>query len=90
MASPQVGSEVVSSNEFGELTEVVADANNIIYEAEAWAAGTRGGHDVLGGADPEINFISEVLYDVTVSNWVAFFEKLYHEAGVKRTFTFTY
>ena len=43
MASPQISKEVESSSEFGYLNAVVGDATNIIYEAESWAAGTRGG-----------------------------------------------
>ena len=54
MASPQISNEVESSNEFTYLNAVVSDATNTIYEAEAWAAGTRGGVPVISEESFEV------------------------------------
>ena len=48
MAMPDITNEVFSSNEFNYLQGIVDSANNIIYESEAWAAGTRSGVPVIG------------------------------------------
>lgn len=50
MASPDISGEVVSSNEFGYLQDVVNDASTVISESEAWAVGTRSGVPVLGNS----------------------------------------
>lgn len=91
MASPSVADEIISSSEFGYLTSVVADANNIIYEAEAWASGTRGNNPVIGVTSFTPSFVSPegVITSVSVVE-ASFFDKVKHEAGVQRTFTFTY
>lgn len=91
MASPSVADEITSSSEFGLLTEVVADAQNTIYEAEAWASGTRGGNPIIETTFFTPSFVSPegVIISVSVVEAV-FFEKVKHEAGVQRNFTFTY
>ena len=91
MASPEVGSELTSSNEFGELVAVVGDAHNIMYEAEAWAAGTRGGVEVVGENSFESDYISEIISAIHV-NQSGFFGDggASHEPGTYRIFTFTY
>ena len=43
MSAPQVLSEIVSSNEFGYIEDIVSSARDTIYESEAWAKGTRAG-----------------------------------------------
>lgn len=48
MSAPQVAEQAVSSDEFGQLNAVVENATHTIYEAEAWAAGTRGGVEIYG------------------------------------------
>lgn len=91
MSSPQVAGEATSSSEFGYLNAVVEDATHIIYEAEAWAAGTRGGTAVFSN-----NELSSVI-DATVidhivlqNNGEIFKSKVGSNPGLKRIFTFTY
>lgn len=43
MAAPSIMSEVVSSPEFKELTDLVTEANSLIIESEKWARGTEHG-----------------------------------------------
>lgn len=55
MSSPNISKEVISSNEFGYISQVVSDAEVIIDESESWAVGTRKGVPVLGD-----KFVSEI------------------------------
>ena len=41
MASPDITKNVISSNEFSQILELTADADAVLDEAEAWAAGTK-------------------------------------------------
>ena len=45
MASPDVAGNATSTDEFQKLTDVVAEADDIIGEAETWTRGTN--HDIL-------------------------------------------
>ncbi len=48
MASPDVAGNATSTDEFQKLADVVADADNIIGEAETWTRGTNKGINVAG------------------------------------------
>ena len=67
MSAPSVVNEVVSSNEFGLLKDILGDADNTINEAEAWARGTRGGIDVVSETSFVYNKQSEVIRSITVA-----------------------
>ena len=95
MASPAVANQANSSDEFGYLNAVVADSLDTIYEAEAWAAGTRGGAAVSsadyfnmthGTAKPSH---TDVIQSVEVTQ-SSFYNMLGHEPGLGREYTFTY
>jgi len=60
MASPNIGPEAISSNEFGYLMRVVNDADLIINESEAWARGTRAGIPDEDRAEDNAKYYSEV------------------------------
>ena len=89
MASPQISNEVESSNEFTYLNAVVSDATNTIYEAEAWAAGTRGGVAVPSTSDFSVE-PSGVAIATASAAPSTFISAVGEEPGVTRTFTFTY
>lgn len=89
MASPQIAEQATSSNEFGYLNAVVEDATHTIYEAEAWAAGTRGGQPVYGQEGFTVQKNSALINQVSVDEAV-FKAKVGSQPGVKRTFTFSY
>lgn len=89
MAAPQVADQIVSSSEFGYLNQIVSDATNIIYEAEAWAQGTRGGAPVVSTETFEPSYDSLVIDQLDV-NETTFIQKVGHGAGLSRTYTFTY
>ena len=89
MASPQISNEVESSNEFTYLNAVVSDATNTIYEAEAWAAGTRGGAAVPSTSDFSVE-PSGVAIATASAAPSTFINVVGEEPGVTRTFTFTY
>ena len=89
MASPQIAEQVTSSNEFGYLNAVVEDANHTIYEAEAWAAGTRGGQEVYGENNFSYQFISELITHLSVDE-TTFMSRVASTPGLKRIFTFSY
>lgn len=89
MASPQISNEVESSNEFTYLNTVVSDATNTIYEAEAWAAGTRGGAAVPSTSDFSVE-PSGVAIATASAAPSTFISVVGEEPGVTRTFTFTY
>lgn len=89
MSSPQVAGEATSSNEFGYLNAVVEDATHTIYEAEAWAAGTRGGTSVFGINELSSDITSEVITGIDLDNET--FKSVVGSApGLKRIFTFVY
>lgn len=90
MSSPQVANQAVSSDEFGYLNRVVEDATHTIYNAEAWAAGTRGGQDVFGeDLLPTAIKQSEIINAVTVDQEI-FKNQVGEKHGTKRIFTFSY
>lgn len=89
MASPQVANQATSGNEFGYLNAVVADANNIIYEAEAWARGTRGGVKVTESDIFEPSFVSDVIRNIEVKQPV-FMQQVRSNPGLSRTYIFTF
>lgn len=89
MASPQIAEQATSSNEFGYLNAVVEDATHTIYEAEAWAAGTRGGIPVYSETDFEYTYSSIVITYLSVDEAI-FLQKVASTPGLKRVFTFTY
>lgn len=89
MSSPQVAGQAVSSNEFGYLNSVVEDATHIIYEAQAWATGTRGTEPVYGEDSFTITKESEVISEVSVDQ-SAFITKVGSRPGLKRIFSFDY
>lgn len=91
MSSPQVAGEATSSSEFGYLNAVVEDATHTIYEAEAWAAGTRGGTPVFGNNSLSSDFTSEVINKVILlNNGETFKLKVGSMPGLERIFSFTY
>lgn len=89
MSSPGVAQEATSSNEFGYLNAVVEDATHIIYEAEAWAAGTRGGQPVYGESSFVPDKDAEMIQTVSVNQNI-FMERVGSKPGLKRIFTFSY
>ena len=89
MSSPGVAQEATSSNEFGYLNAVVEDATHTIYEAEAWAAGTRGGQPVYGESSFVPDKDAEMIRTVSV-NEETFMEHVGSKPGLKRVFTFSY
>ena len=91
MASPQVADQVVSSNEFGYLNAIVGDATNILYEAESWAKGTRGGAPVISSDSftPSFGPASAVIQSVDVTE-STFMEKVGSTPGLSRIYTFTF
>ena len=89
MASPQVANQATSGNEFGYLNAVVADANNIIYEAEAWARGTRGGVEVTDSNRFEPSFVSSVIRNIDVDSSI-FMQQVGSNPGLSRIYTFTF
>jgi len=89
MASPGVAQEAVSSNEFGYLNAIVEDANHIIAEAEAWAAGTRGGIEVYGEDSFEYSKESEIITYLSVDK-DTFMSRFGSTPGLRREFEFSY
>ena len=89
MASPAVAAEATSSNEFGYLNAVVEDATHTIYEAEAWAAGTRGGQAVYSENDFTYTYTSTVINYLSVDEEV-FLQHVASTPGLKRVFNFAY
>ena len=91
MSAPDVVSQVISSNEFGYLNAIVADATNTIYEAEAWARGTRGGADVVSAEtfSPSFGPVSTTIQEISVDQ-PTFVAKVGSTPGLSRTYTFTY
>lgn len=91
MASPQVLSEIISSNEFGYIEDIVASSRNTIYESEAWAVGERAGQPVSSENFFDWTFSSPggVIRAIQVTKSV--FESVVgSHPGSNRTFTFTY
>ena len=89
MSAPSVVNEVVSSNEFGLLKDILGDADNTINEAEAWARGTRGGIDVVSETSFVYNKQSEVIRSITVAQ-STFYNIVGHAPGTYRKYVFTY
>lgn len=91
MSAPQVLSEVVSSNEFGYIEDIVSSARDTIYESEAWARGTRAGVSVASENSFDYSFSSpggvigsvEIIQD-------QFMGAVGYNPGSIRNFTFTY
>lgn len=89
MASPSIAEQATSSNEFGYLNAVVEDATHTIYEAEAWAAGTRGGQPVYNEDNFIVQKVSEIITSVSVDE-TTFMQKVGSAPGLKRVFTFSF
>lgn len=89
MASPQISNEVESSNEFTYLNAVVTDATNTIYEAEAWADGTRGGVAVSSASSFTVVPSGVVIAGASAAP-STFISVVGEEPGVTRTYTFTF
>ena len=97
MASPQVADQVTSSNEFGYLNAVVSDATNVIFEAEAWAAGTRGGVPVYDQNQLSLDRNPQtftVTWHVSTgpndkSGQEKFMDQVKSKPGTQRLYTFT-
>ena len=89
MASPQISNEVESSDEFTYLNALVGDATNTIYEAEAWAAGTRGGVAVASSSNFSAIASGNVIASVSAAQ-DTFMSVVGNEPGLTRTYTFTY
>lgn len=91
MASPQVTDQVVSGNEFGYLNAIVGDATNVIYEAESWAKGTRGGAPVVSSNSfiPSFGPAAAVIQSVDV-NQNTFMTKVGSTPGLEREYIFTF
>lgn len=91
MSSPQVLSEIVSSNEFGYVEDIVSSARDTIYESEAWARGTRAGVEVTGYSRFDWNFNSPagVISRVDV-NQNTFMGAVGYNPGTIREFKFSY
>lgn len=91
MSAPGVVDNIASSNEFGLLNAIVGDATDIIYEAEAWATGTRGGTPVVSEASFSSSFNSPegIIQEISVIQ-ASFMEQVGNEPGTQRTFVFKY
>lgn len=91
MSAPQVLSEIVSSNEFGYIEDIVSSARDTIYESEAWAKGTRAGAPVASEEKFETTFSSPggAIAGVDVIQRV-FLNAVGYNPGANRVFTFTY
>ena len=50
MAAPNIGENVISSNEFTQILDLTSNADVILNEAEAWAVGTKSGVPVTADA----------------------------------------
>lgn len=50
MASPDIASNVASSDEFSRILDITDNADVILNEAEAWAVGTKSGVPVIADA----------------------------------------
>lgn len=89
MAAPQIVDQVASSNEFNFLNEIIDDATHIIYEAEAWADGTRGGQNVYGENSFVYEKKSDIIRAVSIDATI-FMQRVASTPGLKRVFTFSY
>ena len=91
MSAPQVLSEIVSSNEFGYIEDIVSSARDTIYESEAWAKGTRAGVPVTADSLFESEFYSpgEAIGAVDVVQG-QFMGAVGYNPGASRNFKFTY
>ena len=89
MSSPSVTEDVISTDEFGYLTSVVADSEQIIYEAQAWAVGSRGEAPVFGEDALSVEESSAVMSSVTIDS-ATFKQKAGNYYGTTRTFVFAY
>lgn len=89
MSAPDIVNQVASSNEFGYLNEVLSDATNIIYEAESWAVGQRGGTDVIDESSITTTYQSSVITSILIDEEI-FNQKVKSEPGTSRTFLFTF
>ena len=91
MAAPQVLSEVVSSNEFDYIENIVNSARETIYESEAWAKGTRAGIPVTADESFSYEFNSPGstigAVDIIQEEFMA---AVGYNPGAQRVFTFTY
>lgn len=91
MSAPQVLSEIVSSNEFGYIEDIVSSARDTIYESEAWAKGTRAGVPVTSESNFDDDFYSPggAIGDVNVIQG-QFMGAVGYNPGAIRNFKFTY
>lgn len=92
MSAPQVVTEIVSSNEFGYIEDIVASSRDTIYEAEAWAKGTRAGVPVANIdylAAPEFYSPLHVIAGVELDEEI-FKNAVGSNRGAQREFKFTY
>lgn len=88
MAAPNITEEIVSSNEFGEILDIVDNAKIILNEGEAWAIGTKSGVPVL--ADSFSYEISGTIYgDCTIDSKI-FREYVGIFPGYTIKYVFTY
>ena len=92
MAAPQVADQIISGNEFGYLNAVVSDAINTIYEAEAWACGTRGGAPVASDNvfTPSFGPTGTTVISGIDVDQTTFMSKVGYAPGLQRTYIFTY
>ena len=91
MSAPQVLSEIVSSNEFGYIEDIVSSARDTIYESEAWAKGTRAGIAVTSESNFDYDFTSPggAIGAVDIIQG-QFMGAVGYNPGAIREFTFTY
>lgn len=90
MAAPQVVKEIVSSNEFTYLNDIVSSASTIINESEAWARGTRGGAEVVSEDDFSYLIQSSIITAETSVNENTFRQKVGSKPGLQRIYKFTW
>ena len=89
MAAPGVVDQIVSSNEFGYLNNILSSARTTIYESEAWAVGERGGTSVVSSriftVTPSTTSISIEDYDEGI-----FYSRTGQQDGQYGKYTFTF
>lgn len=92
MAAPGVVDQIVSSNEFGYLNNILNGARATIYESEAWAVGSRGGKSVASVDRFDISWTGEVIDEVKVldKDKPTFYNETGQQDGENGEYTFTF
>ena len=88
MAAPGVVDQIVSSNEFGYLNDILSSANTTIYESEAWAVGSRSGVPVVSSKEFTATF-SGTINSVDPDEDV-FYSRTGQQDGLRGQYTFIF